>query len=138
MCARQAAAIVFPEIDMQPTLWFIGRHSDITEYVPWAGQLLMVKGSTPAGGLQTARWTAGSVAPTLLKLDSLGAKPQPQRLAFRIGFTGLTVNFYSKVVAINIFGTNGVIHGVDTPGRSTSTAQPERARIQTEKGCSCS
>jgi len=26
----------------------------------------------------------------------------------------LTVNFYAKVVAINIFGTNGVIHGIDS------------------------
>lgn len=64
----------------------------------------------PAG-----RVLASRTAPTLLKLDSLGTKPQPQRMAFRIGFKGLTVNFYSKVVAINIFGTNGVIHGVDTP-----------------------
>jgi len=26
----------------------------------------------------------------------------------------LTVNFYSRIVAVNIFGTNGVIHGVDS------------------------
>jgi len=26
----------------------------------------------------------------------------------------LTVNFYSKVIAANIFGTNGVIHGIDS------------------------
>jgi len=52
--------------------------------------------------------------PTLLKSDSLGSEPQPQRLAFKINLRGLTVNFYSRIIAINIFGTNGVIHGVDS------------------------
>lgn len=54
-------------------------------------------------------------APTLLKSDSLGSEPQPQRLAFRLRLKGITVNFYSRIIAPNIFGTNGVIHGVDTP-----------------------
>ena len=53
--------------------------------------------------------------PTLLKSDSLGQEPQPQRLTPRFSLRGLTVNFYSRIVAVNIFGTNGVIHGVDTP-----------------------
>lgn len=52
--------------------------------------------------------------PTLLKGDHLGGEPLPQRLAFNIGLKGLTVNFYSRIVAVNIFGTNGVIHGVDS------------------------
>ena len=54
-------------------------------------------------------------APTLFKSDHLGSDPQPQRLTFRVGLKGLTVNFYSRVVAANIFGTNGVIHGVAAP-----------------------
>lgn len=66
--------------------------------------------------------------PTLLSVDTLGIGPQ--RLATEIGLKGLTVNFYSRIVAVNIvrrpsihrltdadqaqFGTNGVIHGVDS------------------------
>lgn len=67
--------------------------------------------------------------PTLLKGEQLGG--EPQRLSTNIGLRGLTVNFYSRVVAVNIvsthnprrcrsssngaqFGTNGVIHGVDS------------------------
>lgn len=52
--------------------------------------------------------------PTLLEGDHLAGEPKPQRLGFHIGLRGLTVNFYSRIVAINIFGTNGVIHGVDS------------------------
>lgn len=64
-------------------------------------------------------YTAGRVlvthtVPTLLKGEHLSSQPEPQRLAFRIGLRGLTVNFYSRIVAINILGTNGVIHGVDS------------------------
>merc|ERR1711915_1044335 len=44
----------------------------------------------------------------------LAGEPKPQRVAFKIGLNGLTVNFYSRIVAINFFGTNGVIHGVDS------------------------
>ena len=64
----------------------------------------------PAG-----RVLASHTAPTLLKSDSLGSEPLPQRIAFRIGLRGLTVNVLSRIVAINIFGTNGVIHGIDAP-----------------------
>lgn len=52
--------------------------------------------------------------PTLLKGEHLSSQPKPQRLAFKLGLRGLTVNFYSRIVAINVFGTNGVIHGVDS------------------------
>lgn len=48
--------------------------------------------------------------PTLLEPDNLGHK---QRLTVRVTLKGPTINFYSKLVAVNIFGTNGVIHGVD-------------------------
>ncbi|MCJ1259286.1 hypothetical protein MMC24_007122 [Lignoscripta atroalba] len=50
--------------------------------------------------------------PTLLKGEEIGG--EPQRLSTNIGLRGLTVNFYSRIIAINIFGTNGVIHGVDS------------------------
>ncbi|GAB1727825.1 hypothetical protein NU195Hw_g2145t1 [Hortaea werneckii] len=69
----------------------------------------VVDGFYPAG-----RVLASHTAPTLLKGHHLAGEPKPQRVAFKIGLNGLTVNFYSRIVAINIFGTNGVIHGVDS------------------------
>lgn len=69
----------------------------------------VVPGFYPAG-----RVLATHTVPTLLVSEHLGSGPLPQRLSFHIGFRGLTVNFYSRVVAINIFGSNGVIHGVDS------------------------
>ncbi|KAI4176885.1 MAG: hypothetical protein LQ343_000742 [Gyalolechia ehrenbergii] len=67
--------------------------------------------------------------PTALTVDTVGIGPQ--RLSTNIGLKGLTVNFYSRIIAINIvsqlflslaisstdqqkFGTNGVIHGLDS------------------------
>jgi uncharacterized surface protein with fasciclin (FAS1) repeats len=50
--------------------------------------------------------------PTALKGEAIGGFPQ--RLSTQVGLRGLTLNFYSRVVALDIFGTNGVIHGVDT------------------------
>ena len=50
--------------------------------------------------------------PSLLPAEKLGGNPQ--RLSTNIGLRGLTVNYYSRIVAVNIFGTNGVIHGVDS------------------------
>ena len=61
----------------------------------------------PAG-----RVLASRTIPTALEAEAIGKVPQ--RLATEIGLKGLTVNFYARVVAINIFGTNGVIHGVDS------------------------
>ena len=47
-------------------------------------------------------------------LDAEFIKDVPQRVSTQVGFKGLTVNFYARIVAINIFGTNGVIHGIDS------------------------
>jgi uncharacterized surface protein with fasciclin (FAS1) repeats len=50
--------------------------------------------------------------PTALVSEQLG---ESQRLRIGLGLAkGLNVNFYSRIVAINIFGTNGVVHGVDS------------------------
>ena len=49
--------------------------------------------------------------PTLYEPELLGHK---QRLTVRVTLKGPTINFYSKLVAVNIFGTNGVVHGVDS------------------------
>ena len=51
----------------------------------------------PAG-----RVLVSKTIPTLLELDTLSDKPQPQRLVTNIGLRGLTVNFFSRVVAVNI------------------------------------
>lgn len=37
-----------------------------------------------------------------------------QRLTVRVTLKGPALNFYSKLIAVNIFGTNGVIHGIDS------------------------
>lgn len=50
----------------------------------------------------------------MLNSDELGSDPLPQRLVTDLSLRGLTINFYSRVVAADIFGTNGVIHGVDS------------------------
>ncbi|CAO2651200.1 Nn.00g094970.m01.CDS01 [Neocucurbitaria sp. VM-36] len=49
--------------------------------------------------------------PTLYEPENLGHK---QRLTVRVTLKGPAINFYSRIVAANIFGTNGVIHGVDS------------------------
>lgn len=50
--------------------------------------------------------------PTLYEPSkNLGHK---QRLTVRVTLKGPAINFYSKLVAVNIFGTNGVVHGVDS------------------------
>lgn len=37
-----------------------------------------------------------------------------QRLTVRVSLKGPNINWYSRLVALNIFGTNGVIHGLDS------------------------
>ncbi|KAL8732410.1 MAG: hypothetical protein Q9166_002810 [cf. Caloplaca sp. 2 TL-2023] len=50
--------------------------------------------------------------PTALTVDTVGIGPQ--RVSTNIGLKGLTVNYYARIIAIDIFGTNGVIHGIDS------------------------
>ncbi|KAK5115130.1 hypothetical protein LTR62_001827 [Meristemomyces frigidus] len=69
----------------------------------------VVDGLYPAG-----RVLVTHTAPTLLEGKHLSKEKKPQRVAFKITLRGLTVNFYSRIIAVNIFGTNGVIHGVDS------------------------
>ncbi|KAF1989219.1 FAS1 domain-containing protein, partial [Aulographum hederae CBS 113979] len=52
--------------------------------------------------------------PTLFESPHLGQDPLPQRLSVKFGLKGLTLNFYSRIVAVNIVPTNGIIHGVDS------------------------
>lgn len=51
----------------------------------------------PAGRILASR-----TIPSLFIKDTLGDKPHPQRLSTNIGPRGLTVNFYSRVVAVDI------------------------------------
>lgn len=37
-----------------------------------------------------------------------------QRLTVRVTLKGPAINFYSRLIAVNIFGTNGVVHGIDS------------------------
>ncbi|KAK6528576.1 hypothetical protein TWF281_009815 [Arthrobotrys megalospora] len=53
----------------------------------------------------------GHTIPSALDGGDLGGA---QRIRIGLGPGGLTVNFYSRVVAGNIFATNGVIHAVDS------------------------
>ncbi|GKT59688.1 fasciclin domain family protein [Colletotrichum tofieldiae] len=50
--------------------------------------------------------------PTLLDEPFLGDKPQ--RLRTSVGLGGVRVNFYAKVVAVNIRAKNGIIHAVNS------------------------
>ncbi|KAK5064740.1 hypothetical protein LTR84_000574 [Exophiala bonariae] len=61
----------------------------------------------PAGRILVSR-----TLPTALEAEAIGKVPQ--RISTQVGLRGLSLNFYSRVVAINIFGTNGVIHGLDS------------------------
>ena len=61
----------------------------------------------PAGRVLVSR-----TIPSALSGEYLG--DAPQRLSTQISFKGLTVNFYARIIAIDIFGTNGVIHGLDS------------------------
>jgi len=67
----------------------------------------IVPGLFPAG-----RVLAGHTFPTLLKEDALGGRRQ--RLRVHLSLFGLRVNFYSKIVAANLFFKNGVVHGVSS------------------------
>jgi uncharacterized surface protein with fasciclin (FAS1) repeats len=64
-------------------------------------------GFYPAGRLLFSH-----TVPTLLNETHLGDKPQ--RLAAKLSLRGVLINFYSKVVAVNIPAVNGIIHGVDS------------------------
>ncbi|RDA91052.1 hypothetical protein CP533_6119, partial [Ophiocordyceps camponoti-saundersi (nom. inval.)] len=62
------------------------------------------------------RYPAGRIlhthtVPTALEEELLGG--EPQRLRTSIGLGGVELNFYSKVVAINIEASNGIIHAVN-------------------------
>lgn len=61
----------------------------------------------PAGRILSSR-----TIPTALEAEAIGKVPQ--RISSQISLRGLTLNFYSRVVAIDIFGTNGVVHGIDS------------------------
>ncbi|OJD20425.1 hypothetical protein ACJ73_08239 [Blastomyces percursus] len=50
--------------------------------------------------------------PTLLQNTGLG--PYPQRICTQFGLRGLTLNFYASIIKGNLYGTNGVAHGLNS------------------------
>lgn len=64
-------------------------------------------GLYPAG-----RVLFSKTVPTLLNESSLG--DEPQRIVARVSLRGITLNFYAKIVAVNIGAANGIIHGLDS------------------------
>lgn len=67
--------------------------------------------------VSTDFYPAGRVLVTRTIPTALGAEHidnNPQRLSTQVSLRGLTVNFYARIVALDIFGTNGVIHGIDS------------------------
>ena len=61
----------------------------------------------PAGRVLVSR-----TIPTAFEAEAIGNKSQ--RLSTQISLRGLTVNFYARIIAVDIFGSNGVIHGIDS------------------------
>ncbi|EQL35227.1 hypothetical protein, variant [Blastomyces dermatitidis ATCC 26199] len=50
--------------------------------------------------------------PTMLENTGLG--PYPQRICTQFGPKGLTLNFYASIIKGNLYGTNGVAHGLNS------------------------
>lgn len=63
------------------------------------------------GGYPAGRILSTHTLPTTLEEPLLGG--HPQRLRTSVGLSGLRVNVYSKVVAVNIKAKNGFIHAVN-------------------------
>ncbi|RYP44101.1 hypothetical protein DL768_009405 [Monosporascus sp. mg162] len=64
------------------------------------------------GYYSAGRVLAHHTLPTLLKEEELGDRPQ--RLRVSIGIFGARLDFYSKIVGLNLFTKNGVVHCVDS------------------------
>lgn len=64
---------------------------------------------------------------TVLEGSFLSEEPikTPQRLSINLSLRGLTLNFYSRIVGVDIFGSNGIIHGID----SILVPPPKAAKI---------
>jgi len=54
--------------------------------------------------------------PTVLEGTYLSDSPKKtvQRLSINLGLKGLTLNFYARVIPVNVVATNGIIHGLDS------------------------
>ncbi|CAG9942974.1 unnamed protein product [Clonostachys rosea f. rosea IK726] len=62
------------------------------------------------GNYAVPRLLSTNTLPTAYNEKGLGG--EPQRLRTRVSLAGVTVNFYSKVVAADIAAKNGIIHAV--------------------------
>ncbi|ORY67648.1 Fasciclin domain-containing protein [Pseudomassariella vexata] len=77
------------------------------EYIEKLLAYHVVPGFYPAG-----RILLSQTLPTLVKEEALGGNTQ--RLRVRAGLLGIKINFYSKVVAGNLYTANGVAHAIDS------------------------
>ncbi|CAJ2504250.1 Uu.00g116440.m01.CDS01 [Anthostomella pinea] len=76
------------------------------EFIEKVIEYHIVPGYYPAG-----RVLAHHTLATALKSEELGDRPQ--RLRVSLSLFGVRVNFYSKVIMVNLFCKNGIVHGVD-------------------------
>ncbi|KAI1080240.1 FAS1 domain-containing protein [Whalleya microplaca] len=82
-------------------------HKPSREIVEKILQYHILPGSYPAG-----RVLAHHTLPTALEEEDLGGRAQ--RLRIRIGFFGIWLNFYSKLIPVNLHTKNGIAHAVDS------------------------
>ncbi|KAI0434837.1 FAS1 domain-containing protein [Xylaria sp. FL1042] len=80
-------------------------HKPPKEFVQKIMEYHILPGMYPAG-----RVSASHTLPTALKSKALGDRPQ--RLRVGLSLFGLKLNFFSKVIATDVFMKNGVAHGV--------------------------
>ncbi|KAI1427400.1 FAS1 domain-containing protein [Xylaria sp. FL1777] len=81
-------------------------HKPPKEFIQKILEYHVLPGSFPAG-----RVLASHTLPTALKSEALGGRPQ--RLRVGLSLFGLKINFFSKVIATDIFVKNGICHAVD-------------------------
>ncbi|KAI0805508.1 FAS1 domain-containing protein [Xylaria sp. FL0064] len=81
-------------------------HKPPKEIIQKVMEYHILPGMYPAGRVLTSH-----TLPTALNSTALGDRPQ--RLRVGLSLFGLKLNFFSKVIATNVFMKNGVAHGVN-------------------------
>jgi YD repeat-containing protein len=110
-------------------------YGDATEYVPWAGQLLMVKAGSTPGGLPVSKPSYATIPPTLLRVETLdgivvaravaGGSLVPSGFSFVVTTSQGTVTFKLRAGTVGVF---------DLSGTSAAKATLSELTIVTESG----
>ncbi|KAK2075276.1 hypothetical protein P8C59_009416 [Phyllachora maydis] len=87
-------------------VWDLGEHKPPPEVVLAVLKYHLLPGLYPAG-----RVLASHTLPTFFKPHSLGG--HPQRLRVSLGISGVNINVHARVVGVNYFAANGIVHAVD-------------------------